>query len=192
MRSTTQFNILFASYSILIVVLVILFFNFQLRIIKGDTKNFHISFDDYSITEENPSCRIIIDDSIVYKSDKISEFDAIDIVLKNGKHKFEVSDLCNNYCVKDSIIIKNYPEMNIYNISFEYCPSYEEYLPIYRKQYFYRIIRSDKTEYDEEQYPSIMEQINQQIDVNYLKNRLYKPTDRRFKITFYDEPIYLD
>lgn len=190
-KTKTKTILLITSASMLLLTLVILFFNFQLRIIEGDTKNFSISFYDDSKTNEDPSCRLIIDDSIIFEIEKISVSKDIYLVLKNGIHKVEISDLNNRYYLQDSIIIKNYPEMNIYNISFEYCPSYEEYLPIYRKQYFDRIIRSGKTEYDEEQYPSIMEQINQQIDVNYLKNRLYKPTDRRFKITFYEGPIYI-
>ncbi|WP_236554784.1 hypothetical protein, partial [Flavobacterium sp. 9AF] len=60
-RNRTNIILLITSISILSLTLVILFFNFQLKILKGDTKNFHISLHDYSITKENPSCRIIID-----------------------------------------------------------------------------------------------------------------------------------
>lgn len=190
-RNRNKITLLITSVSMLLLTLVILFFNFQLRMLKGDTKNFHISFYDYSITKENPSCRIIIDDSIVYKSEKISEFDAVDIVLKNGKHKIEISDLDNKYYIQDFIYIKNYPENDILSVHFNFSPNFEEYIPIYKKQYFDRFIQRHKEEYDEKDYTPIKNQLDQQINVEFLKS-VYKPTEKKFEITFYEGPIYLN
>jgi hypothetical protein len=185
-------SLLISTASMLLLTFVVLFFNFQFWIVNDNIGNLYVSFSDFSKTKENPSCRIILDDSIVYEIDKISTSKTKRFKLQNGKHKVEVLDLNENYYIKESVFIKNYPEENNLYVSFEYNPSYEEYLPIYRKQYFDRIIRSDKAEYDEEQYPSIIEQINQQIDVDYLKKTSYKLIERSFEITFYDEPIYLN
>lgn len=159
---------------------------------KDDIGNLYVSFSDFSKTKEDISCKIIFDDSIVYKIEKISESKAIYLVLQNGKHKVEISDLNNRYYLQDYIFIKNYPEENNLFVSFEYNPSYEEYLPIFQKQYFDRLIEKHNLELSVEEKASVLEQINKKIDVDYLKRTHYKPIERRFEITFYDEPIYLN
>ena len=185
-------SLLISTASMLLLTFVVLFFNFQFWVVNDNIGNLYVSFSDFSKTKENPSCRIILDDSIVYEIDKISISKTKRFKLQNGKHKVEVSDLNENYYLKEFIFIKNYPEENNLYVSFEYNPSYEDYLPEFRKQYFDRFIEKHKKEYDKEQYPSIKEQINQQIDVAYLKRTSYKPIVRSFEITFYDEPIYLN
>jgi hypothetical protein len=188
----TNTILLITSASMLLLTFVVLFFNFQFWVVSDNIGNLYVSFSDFSKTKENPSCRIIFDDSIVYEIDKVSTSKTKRFKLQNGLHKVEISDLNNRFYLKDSIFIKNYPEENNLYVSFEHNPSYEEYLPEFRKQYFDRYIQKHKTEYDEERYLSIMKQINQQIDVNYLKKTHYKPIERKFEITFYDEPIYLN
>ncbi|WP_445722486.1 hypothetical protein [Flavobacterium sp.] len=185
-------SLLISTASMLLLTFVVLFFNFQFWLVSDNIGNLYVSFSDFSKTKENPSCRIILDDSIVYEIDKISTSKTKRFKLQNGKHKVEISDLNENYYLKESIFIKNYPEENNLYVSFEYNPSYEDYLPKFRKQYFDRFIEKHKNEYDKEQHSSIKEQINQQIDVEYLKRASYKPIERSFEITFYDEPIYLN
>ncbi|VXC11145.1 hypothetical protein FLAVO9AF_570007 [Flavobacterium sp. 9AF] len=121
----------------------------------------------------------------------ISQFDAIDIVLKNGKHKVEVSDLENRYYIQEAVYIKNYPENNILSIHFNFSPNFEEYLPIYREQNFDRFIQRHKEEYDEKDYTSIKNQLDQQINVEFLKS-VYKPIERKFEINFMEGPFFID
>lgn len=42
------------------------------------------------------------------------------------------------------------------------------------------------------EFQSIKKQIYDQIDINFLKKTTYNPLSRRFEITFYDEPIYIN
>lgn len=176
----------------LLLTFVVLFFNFQFWVVNDNIGNLYVSFSDRSKTKEDVSCRIIFDDSVVYEIDKISTSKTKRFKLQNGMHKVEISDLNNRYYLKDSIFIKNYPEENNLFVSFEYNPSYETYLPEFQKQYFDRFIKKHKTEYVENQYSSIKKQIKEQIDIEFLKKTYYKPIERKFEITFYDESLFID
>lgn len=179
------------SISILLLVLVILFFNFHYWVTDDNIGNLEVNISDSSITNENPSCKVIFDDSIVYKINRISDFKTKRFKLKNGKHKVEVSDLNDNFYSVDTITIKNYPEQNELYISFKYHPNYKEYLPIYKKIYYNRYIKKHKKK-SEEVKNDVLHQINQKIDTNYLIDKdIYKPIDRSFEINFYDERIII-
>lgn len=188
----TNTILLITSASMLLLTFVVLFFNFQFWFVNDNIGNLVVSFSDFSKTKEDTSCKIIFDDSIVYEIDKVSTSKTKRFKLQNGLHKVEISDLNNRFYLKDSIFIKNYPEENNLYVSFEHNPSYEEYLPEFRKQYFDRLIKRVEKKYTDQDKELIWKQVNQQIDVNYLKKTHYKPTERRFEITFYDEPIYLN
>ena len=188
----TNTILLITSASMLLLTFVVLFFNFQFWVVNDNIGNLDVSFSDFSKTKENPSCRIIFDDSIIYEIGNISESKTKRFKLQNGLHKVEISDLNNRFYLKDSIFIKNYPEENNLYVRFEHNPSYEEYLPEFRKQYFDRLIKRVEKKYTDQDKKLIWKQVNQQIDVNYLKKTHYKPIERKFEIIFYDEPIYLN
>lgn len=185
-------NLIVMSISILLITLVILFFNFHYWVTDDNIGNLEVYISDSSITNENPSCKIVFDDSIIYKINRISDFKTKRFKLKNGKHKVEVSDLNDNFYIVDTIAIKNYPEQNELNIRFIYRPDYKNYLPIYKKRLYNSMINRYNLKSNEDKI-ELMFQIDKKIDLNYLKNKtIYKPCDRNYEITFYDEEILLN
>jgi hypothetical protein len=191
-KKTSNNNLIPLAISFISMILALFCFINYYRVDNDNIGNLYVSFYDFSKTKEDVSCKIIFDDSIFYEIDKISTSKTKRFKLQNGRHKVEISDLKNRFYLKDSILIKNYPEENNLYVCFKYNPSYEDYLPIFRKQYFDNFIQKHKKEYYKEQYKSIMEQINQQIDVEFLKKTYYQPFERKFTITFYEEPIYIN
>lgn len=190
-RNKTNTVLLITSALMLLLTFVVLLFNFQFWVVNDNIGNLYVRFSDFSKTKENHSCRIIFDDSIIYEIGNISESKTKRFKLLNGLHKVEISDLNNRFYLKDSIFIKNYPEENNLFISFDYKPSYEEYLPEFKKIYFDRLIKRVENKCTDEDKELIWKKVNQKINIEFLKRTNYKPIERKFEINFYDEPIYI-
>ncbi len=191
-RNSSNSNLILISISIISIIFGLFCFNGYYAATDDNFGNLEVEISDFSILKENPSCKIIFDDSIFYEINHITDFKTKYFNLKNGKHKVEVSDLNNSYYVIDTILIKNYPEQNELYIRFNHNISYENYLPIYKKRFYNSLVRRYNLKSNEDKM-DLMFQIDKKIDLNYLKDKtIYKPSDRNYEITFYDEKILLN
>ncbi|MFC7773044.1 hypothetical protein [Flavobacterium sp. GCM10027622] len=165
--------------TLVIISALILFPSFQ----KNKIKNVKFNFVNNSSSFKKISCQIKLNDSVFIKSLDLSKTKDSLIELKNGFYKIEVSTINDDFKVIDSFKIKESEKKYIY-ISFSYSPSYNEYLPIYKKRYFERCIK--KRKYSEIEKAEIRQQIDTKFTIANLKLIGYTPRKESFEIKVLD------
>lgn len=171
--------------SLILVFALVFYSNFE----KPKIKNVKCIFSHVTVIDKPVSCQVKINDSIYFKYSDVSKVKDPLLELKKGSYTMEVSDIDGNFTTISNFKITEDNERKYIYISFWYFASYEEYLPIYKKNYFEEIIK--RKEYSVEEKVEIEKKANR-ITLEDLKASGYEPRKASFEVKVLDQPYMTD
>ncbi|KAF2513872.1 hypothetical protein [Flavobacterium foetidum] len=175
-----------ASVLVLLFVIVFSFLRLFPKTEEIENVTFHLSNSSYG--NYKASILVKLNDSIIAKSEDIKTMKDPVLSLKDGLYTIEVSNLEHEFTIKREFKIINNQEKYIY-ISFTKL-SYDEFLPVYKQEYFKRYIKKKK--YTPEEKTEIWKQIDQKLTSKSLKLLGYLEENPSFKIKIFDESSMID
>lgn len=155
------------------------------------TKNVSVYVHDQSLTKENTSIEITIDEQIVWSADSIVNLSSQDLKLDidTGIHVIQVRSLQDSFPMIDSIRIGKPNQRYILSVNFIYNPPVEwwnEYVvqDSYRKSLKKNNLNQDTV------IPWLLDSIRQNVTKENQNNpSIYKPTTKHFEIKFQEQPL---
>ncbi|MFB9080429.1 hypothetical protein ACFFLS_20045 [Flavobacterium procerum] len=169
--------------SVLVLLFVIVFSFFKLFPKTEEIKNVTFIASNISYSNNKASILVKLNDSIIAKSEDIKIMKNPVLSLKDGLYTIEVSNLQNEFTIKREFQIINGQKKYIY-ISFTKL-LYDEFLPIYKQEYFKRYVKNKK--FTTEEKTEIWKQVDQKFTTKSLKVLGYLEENPSFEVKILDE-----
>ncbi|HLG35325.1 MAG TPA: hypothetical protein VI757_10625 [Bacteroidia bacterium] len=158
--------------------------------VKELTYNVAIFFHDNSLSKENSSLQLFIDNKQIFQTDSVTKSKRQDFKMKmdTGKHVIYVQTLDKQFGKSDTIEIAKVNQRYILSISFNYNPPTEWFKDDVVKQIYSLSLRRSKLKPDTT-IQWLLDSLTRQVErESKTSDFSYKPSDRYFEIKFYEQP----